>query len=65
MLFDFKLENLKTTTCSVTQLLRPNKGVPPSLRELQALKAILYALAGCKENHFYSLPFGQAEASSY
>ena len=20
---------------------------------------------GCKENHFYSLPFGQAEASSY
>ena len=23
------------------------------------------ALAGCKENHFYSLPFGQAEASIY
>ena len=21
--------------------------------------------AGCKENHFYSLPFGQAEASIY
>ena len=21
--------------------------------------------AGCKENHFYSLPFGQAEASVY
>ena len=21
--------------------------------------------AGCKENHFYSLPFGQAEASTY
>ena len=20
---------------------------------------------GCKENHFYSLPFGQAEASTY
>ena len=23
------------------------------------------ALSGCKENHFYSLPFGQAEASIY
>ena len=22
-------------------------------------------LSGCKENHFYSLPFGQAEASIY
>ena len=22
-------------------------------------------VAGCKENHFYSLPFGQAEASIY
>ena len=22
-------------------------------------------LTGCKENHFYSLPFGQAEASIY
>ena len=22
-------------------------------------------LAGCKENHFYSLPLGQAEASIY
>ena len=22
-------------------------------------------LPGCKENHFYSLPFGQAEASIY
>ena len=21
--------------------------------------------AGCKENHFYSLPFGQAEANIY
>ena len=21
--------------------------------------------SGCKENHFYSLPFGQAEASIY
>ena len=24
-----------------------------------------YLGAGCKENHFYSLPFGQAEASIY
>ena len=22
-------------------------------------------VTGCKENHFYSLPFGKAEASSY
>jgi len=25
----------------------------------------LNGIAGCKENHFYSLPFGQAEASIY
>ena len=24
-----------------------------------------FAYTGCKENHFYSLPFGQAEASIY
>ena len=24
-----------------------------------------WVLSGCKENHFYSLPFGQAEASIY
>ena len=24
-----------------------------------------YLRSGCKENHFYSLPFGQAEASIY
>ena len=23
------------------------------------------SIPGCKENHFYSLPFGQAEASIY
>ena len=28
-------------------------------------KALHKWLAGCKENHFYSLPFGQAEASIY
>ena len=27
--------------------------------------ATLYLETGCKENHFYSLPFGQAEASIY
>ena len=25
----------------------------------------LLPFTGCKENHFYSLPFGQAEASIY
>ena len=27
--------------------------------------ANVLACSGCKENHFYSLPFGQAEASIY
>ena len=33
-------------------------GLVKSLREK-------WAEAGCKENHFYGLPFGQAEASVY
>ena len=27
--------------------------------------SIVLVYTGCKENHFYSLPFGQAEASIY
>ena len=26
---------------------------------------VKFVVAGCKENHFYSLPFEQAEASIY
>ena len=32
---------------------------------LKAITTLQSLLAGCKENHFYSLPFGQAEASIY
>ena len=32
---------------------------------LGAVQILKIAYAGCKENHFYSLLFGQAEASIY
>ena len=40
----------------------------PSLTFIGELAAAIFCknnTSGCKENHFYSLPFGQAEASIY
>ena len=31
--------------------------------KLTSQEIIAWLISGCKENHFYSLPFGQAEAS--
>ena len=47
---------LMSTGCLVLQALR--------LYQV-ASTLILFSLSGCKENHLYSLPFGQAEASIY
>ena len=41
------------------------KSIPNEIVSMTILLGFLKSLwkSGCKENHFYSLPFGQAEAS--
>ena len=36
-----------------------------SAEQIRSVSGKSFNLAGCKENHFYCLPFGQAEASIY
>ena len=60
---NFILVNFITKHLHVLSQTLPNKQKLNTSQKNSFL--IPYYVRGCKENHFYSLPFGQAEASIY
>ena len=61
---------LRTCPCQETRLITMletagNNSSIHSLTISVGIGSLLQDLAGCKQNHFYSLPFGLAEASIY